>query len=277
MDERPKRPNAPEPLACSCGIVLPWQWWSGTDRMTARWTAPKIDPCAECAESSPRQAVREVRDRLQAAGFPAGAIGFRLGSVLEQSDAQKEEAFQRSVRALFGQRMGVLACNRQALVAARSWRPDRWAVVHGPVGVGKTTLLTALAWKLAQAPEHNWEEVTGADRARRLVRVRRVPIHYVRVSDVMGRQSAALAERSGVLFLDDVGVNDPAPHEERRVVGDLLCRRADAGLATVIAATDHGQLLDAPALYGTRVADRLRSALSIGLSGPSWRGGSTSR
>lgn len=261
-------------MTCSCGVVLPWEWWPGTVRVTARWTAPKVDPCAACAHDPSRQAVRGVRERLHEAGFPGAAIGFSLSDgVLEQSPAQKEEAFQRSVRALFGQRLGVLARNAQAIAAARTWRPGRWAVVHGAVGTGKTTLLSAMAWTLARAPEHEWEEVTGTDQARRLVRVRRPPVHYAAVSDVLQQRSGArLATAAGVLFLDDVGVHDPAPPEEKRVIADLLCRRADAGLTTVLGATDHDQLVDGPALYGARVADRVRSALSIALSGPSWRG-----
>lgn len=266
-----KRPKAPEPLACSCGMVLPWEWWAGTPRMSARWTAPKVSPCASCADDPARQEVREVRERLREAGFPAAAIGFQLErGVLEQSEAQKEEVFQRSVRALFGQRLGVLARNRQALQALQSWRPPRWAVVHGPIGTGKTTLLSALAYRLAKAPQTQWEEVPGP--ARRLARVRAIPVHYARVGDVVEQRGERLGALPGVLFLDDVGVRDPAPAEERRLVGDVLCQRADAGLPTVLAATSHEQLIDAPSVYGARVADRLRTALSVSLSGPSWRG-----
>ncbi|MBX2803695.1 MAG: hypothetical protein KTR31_38820 [Myxococcales bacterium] len=256
-----------------------------------------MNPCAACTADGARQRRDDADNRVAAAGFPRGLLGFRLHErgVVAQSPGEPEERFQERVRHHPERPLGILRRNRDAMAQLYRWRPPAWAVLYGTSGTGKTAVMTAMAWRMLDAPTDSWvpidhrqlgprTEATAAYlRARRLDRrlVRRPPpsATYLRAADLVDRgrdrgdrrSISAASTADGVLFLDEIGVGKPSA-AERQAVQRVICRRSDLGLATVVAANCSWEALTgSDALYGPRVADRLSSALRVPLTGRSWR------
>lgn len=309
---RPKVDGRPPAVRCSCGELLDWVWHEPRSPSTGRtwpgrWCAPKHSPCAACATPAGLDADMELRQRMRDAGIPEPLLGYRLetvgGYVVTQDDDEPWPDFRARVLELARHlpRIGVADTNREAIRRLAKWAPPSWLVVTGSVGTGKTLLLAALVRRLlVQQPDSveelpdervgarcqlGWDYAASRGLAQTIRRQAVPRIEYHRVDDLVRREALKLrgldpaptadaAKRPHVLVLDELGLSERPTEAEARLVERILCYRADHGLTTICASNRTWEELtmgERP-LYGRRVADRLRGALSVELRGPSWRG-----
>lgn len=77
---------------------------------------------------------------------------------------------------------------------------------------------------------------------------------------------------TAVLLLDELGLTPRPTGAEAKAIERIIGFRADHGLCTVVATNrDLDELVGREGIYGRRVADRLRQALAVPLTGESWR------
>jgi DNA replication protein DnaC len=170
--------DIPAPVAerqdveCACGRVYPQVWYDLTARREAgkyvpaswgdgRWVSPQVSPCAVCAQLDPFE--RVVLERLRKAKVPAKYHAFRLQAshMLNQRDDELDADFRVRCKAM--SRFGVTKGMRESLRSIRAWLgvsgdvafakpPERWLVLHGTPGTGKTAVLSAIARCLLSVP-----------------------------------------------------------------------------------------------------------------------------
>jgi DNA replication protein DnaC len=302
----------PQPLTCtgppggSCGERYDWVWHEPVSpstgrRWPGRWCAPRHNPCAACAPASGLDHEMEVNDRMRAAGVPGPLVGYRVDAsyTVNQQAAESWEDFAYRVRAHGRSVLGVHIGNVDAIRAVHRYERPQWLVLHGPAGTGKTLLMAALARKLLTGAADVVEDLpqdhvrsnnqVGWDYAasRKLtqtIRRKAVPhVEYHRVDDLVRREAIKIrgldpaptadAARVDTLLLDELGLPDRPSEAEIRLIERVLCYRADHGLSTALATNrTWEELVGRDALYGRRVADRLRRAEQVEVSGESWRG-----
>lgn len=294
----------PPPLRCGCGKDWHFTWYVPRVNgrvYSGRWAAPRVDPCELCEVPPAMVAESELRRRVLAAGVPDPLVTFSLDALVEQGQIEPLDSFRTRVRNLQRQApvLGVTVGQRQAYRELRAWRPPQWLLIHGPPGTGKTSMLAALARRLLTEQPERWEERCGR---RTLVRTKPCWVEYHRVDDLVDRERVKLRglddaptrdvalvgarwehhgersvrtfDRSAVLMLDELGTAPRPKDAEVKAIERIVGFRADEGLCTVIVTNrDREELVGRDAIYGRRVADRLRGALNVAMTGESWREG----
>lgn len=294
----------PPPLRCTCGAEWPYSWYVPRRHgrvYPGRWAAPSVRPCQLCATPPEVLAERELRGRLLAAGIPDPLViyGLEREHLVQQRPGEPEDSFRHRVaeERTRAPVLGVGIAQTAAYRAVMAWRPPQWLILHGPAGTGKTTILAGLARRLLRVQPETRTERHGRPC---VVRTQRRIVEYHRVDEILGREQVKLrglddsptrdvarvghrvvsdGERTvheldpmAVLMLDELGLDERPGQAERRLVERILCYRHDHGLCTVIA-TNRGvhELVGDASIYGRRVGDRLRTALTVALLGESWR------
>ena len=302
-------PEQPTPLVCECGESYPWVWHvprTSRREYPGRWAAPTLNPCERCKPVSGMDDELLLRQRIRDAGIPDAMVGYRLdvsqGYLVTQEDDETPDEFRARIAGMRDgvKRIGVLDINREAIRELYRWRPPAWLVLHGPVGTGKTTLISALVRKLLEQPPDVIEQLpeerfAGLDDAAfdyatsrgltKTLRRKAVPIvEYHRVDDLVRREAikargldpnptADAAKRPHVLILDELGLTERPTESETKMIERILCYRADHGICTVMATNRTWDELvgGKRPLYGRRVADRLKKPTEVALLGESWR------
>lgn len=297
----PRHGPAEQTRSCSCGAIWPTTWFRDARLPNGgAWAYPPIDPCKHCEPRQDSSAERELRGRMIRADVPEALIHYDLQRVTTQRIGEDFVTFQERVR--HDKQLGASHANLAGLRQIRDWQPPAWMLIHGPPGTGKTTVLAALARRLLTiAPEEfvdlhvNHPQFARLDNglqnfiAKRgtvrfgLPRTART-VAYARVDDVLNEERVRIrgfsdhpvrdiARGPSVLLLDELGLAEKPSQREVDVVERIIGERHDRRLATVVATnrTPNELCGGTRAIYGRRVADRLRSATHVELGGDSWR------
>lgn len=281
----------PSDERCDCGRDWPWHWYVPPKYPhRARWCAPKVSPCAVCALPDTHTREQELRSVVLGAGVPEALCVYGLDALVEQRPGEEADAFRQRVEtqsmADARQKLGVRVGHRQAFRDLRAWltnaskKPRPWLILHGPPGTGKTTMMAALIRGLVDVAADRWEDRDGR---RVLVRQPRPPVSFYRMDDLLDRERIKMrgldespvkdvARAPGALFLDELGLAPKPSEMEVRFVERVIGYRADHRMLTIVATNrDLAELAGLDGIYGRRVADRLRAATAVALTGDSWR------
>lgn len=307
-----QRPPQPPDVTCPvCKRTQQWTWDAprrepDRPRWMAPWglggpepTGPCVSCCGEGNEVADIQDEQLLRRRLTAAGIPLPLQDHRIteGDCIQQGRGEPDAVFQARLRQRGG--TGVLLANMDALVALRQWKPPGWAVITGPPGTGKSAWLAGLARRVLTEHEARVDYDDGKIEQlhreleiecrpyplagqRTIHRHRLRTLRYFRVDELVSRERikwkgdpepALHVAKVELLFLDELGLDDPVDEYERKMIERVLGYRHDHGLSTVIATNRRWSELTDPSrpLYGFRVRDRLRTGIHVALGGPSWR------
>lgn len=208
--------------------------------------------CDECVEKLNRERVRFedrglIEARLQSSRLPKRTWNLSLDPDCVEHGKQGDtpESFARRCQALG--KVGITRANRALAAWLGAWRPEiggSWVYVTGPVGTGKTTLLTARVADLAREGES-------------VLWLSESALWRFRAGDVAFYDLLDRASRAPVLMLDDFGsTRRPAPWRVDVIEG-LIGERYDRRLPTLISSNLTLDEVGSPDLYGLRVADRL--------------------
>jgi DNA replication protein DnaC len=277
----------PAPVVCRCGEEWPWTWFvpvvNGTT-YSGRWAAAQHDPCRLCAPADPAlQREHDLQGRLERSGFPTRLTTYTLEpkGLVQQRPNEGHDAFRERVKSTPGCVLGVSVSQVQSYRQLIGWRPPTGLVLHGPPGTGKTTVMAALARKLASVGEDEW--VKGPTGRRTLRRAPSWAVEYHRLDDVVDRERVKMrgldesplkdvARTSAVLFLDELGLKPKPTEFEATLVERIVGYRSEHGLCTVVATNrDYWEVAGDDSIYGRRTGDRLRQYTDVPMTGESWR------
>ena len=152
--------------------------------------------------------------------------------------------------------------NRVVIQRLNKWKPEmqKGGVLFGPVGTGKSTLMKCLINKWAS--ENYRCKFVGMGKLLQKLR------DGMKSERTLGEQMAKLVEPD-LLIVDDIGVEKPTDWSREQIFTLLEDRR---GMGKVNFFTTNLNQNDIAAVYGDRIADRLREwCVWIEVAGPSWR------
>lgn len=216
----PTRPPPPR-LCRDCGAELPWVWWPGRGRISARWTFPQ--PCQRCEFDRVRnEASLEIERRQEASGIPARHRRHRWAwSVLQDVD-ETWATFARRVKAkekASTPQIGIARRDAPTAKELRLWEPRHGSLyLHGPVGSGKSLWCAARVTDLLAPTDEGEVELSegelverGVPESMAAVYVRHGRNRFRRPGGLQVHRIAMLDEEEIVRRVTLAWKGDPAP------------------------------------------------------------------
>lgn len=222
---------------------------------------PMCTACVKKIRSVEEAGMRrlQVAQRSELAELPARLQGYRWEVHTKPDRGESPEAFRARVITAPAPTVGIHPGNVAAARSCRDWLPGHGSLyLCGKVGGGKSTLIAAMVDQLCAADAPCWYITDGALWRRWLDR--EAPERRAR--DVQ------------VLIWDDWASVEEAKPWQRDLVEHIVSARYDANRPIVL--TSNEPLAKAGALYGARVASRLRQMVGerlIELVDVDWRTG----
>lgn len=275
----------PAPARCACGAEVAYGWVAGRvagQSGAGRWalTGP-VSPCRACMPDAATVERERQSAQLLAAGFPARCVAETERTIRRQRGERDSEW---RARCAAERALGVEPGDAAWWSVLREWRARPCSVaLWGPVGTGKTLLLTALA-RTAVRDDPDVEIVVDGRPA--IVRRSGTSAIYVTSRGVADAQARCFKGdydawgrlgRCGLLVIDELARDDEPSRLECDAIESLLSTRYDASRPVAVGTNAEWSAIvgDQP-VYGQRVADRLREMCGERVfkrAGESWRGG----
>jgi len=208
------------------------------------------------AEEARAAKVAHARDYLSTrARIPGRLLGYRLDRALTPERGESFAAF--AARCAASRSLGVTTWNAAAVAAVKAYAPPACLYFCGPVGTGKSTLASALAYRVAVETDHHPVYIAEAQL-------------WERLED--GSYRDRLARSAWFLWLDDFGSTEAPKDWQREMMESVICQRYAECRPTVF--TSNHPLATMTARWGERVGSRLSEMLAgavVEVGGKDWR------
>ena len=217
--------------------------------------------CAPCVERDrlaedlavrTREATHWVENRGR---VPVRLRGYSLENTTTPLKGETWATFR--ARCLAAKAIGVTKENAAAVRAMQAWMPMAGsAYLCGPVGTGKSTLVSAVAWK--------------ANLHKRYVTY--VAEAGLWMKDEQGTYGDVAARRAHILWLDDFGTTESPKDWQREMMETVICQMYAEARPVLFTANTH--LGEAKTKWGDRVASRLAEMIGdrvYEITGRDWR------
>lgn len=246
----------PTPIPCpTCGETIEPVWISWGE---GRWVGTDCRPCVERQREEQRRAERVTKAReylTSRSRIPERLQGYRLDRSLTPSRGETFAAFR--ARCAATRSLGITPGNAAAVAAVKAYAPPACLYLCGPVGTGKSTIASALAYRVACESDYS-------------------PVYVAEAQLWERREDGSYLDRTAkqayFLWLDDFGATEAPKDWQREMMESVICQRYAECRPTVF--TSNHPLATMTDRWGERVGSRLVEMLAgnvVEVGGADWR------